>query len=47
MKAVDPDGNIAYCLFDISPGTNICGNGNVEGTETCDDGNTTPNDGCS
>jgi len=23
MQAVDPDGNIAYCLFDISPGLNL------------------------
>jgi len=22
LKAVDPDGNIAYCLFDITPGPN-------------------------
>ena len=25
----------------------VCGDGKVEGTETCDDGNTLPNDGCS
>ncbi len=29
------------------PSTPICGNGNVEGTEACDDGNTKSGDGCS
>jgi len=28
-------------------GTSTCGNGVVESAETCDDANTTPNDGCS
>ncbi|MDH5717137.1 MAG: DUF4215 domain-containing protein [Spirochaetia bacterium] len=30
-----------------APPAQVCGNGTVEGTETCDDGNTTSNDGCS
>jgi cysteine-rich repeat protein len=30
-----------------SGGGSVCGNGKVEGAETCDDGNTTTSDGCS
>ncbi len=31
---------------ETGPAPAICGNGIVEGDETCDDGNNTPNDGC-
>jgi cysteine-rich repeat protein len=37
----------AAAAFDIRIDRSICGNGTVEGSETCDDGNTTPGDGCS
>jgi cysteine-rich repeat protein len=29
-----------------SPTAQVCGNGKVEGTENCDDGNTINGDGC-
>jgi cysteine-rich repeat protein len=37
-------GCTAGCMYDISL---TCGNGTVEGSELCDDGNTVSNDGCS
>jgi len=37
--------SLALCV-DTSA-ARVCGNGFVEGTETCDDGNTNSNDGCS
>jgi len=43
------DGSRVYCTATIK--TNcipmVCGNSQVEGNEECDDGNTTPGDGCS
>jgi cysteine-rich repeat protein len=39
----------ATCVFVTTgcSGAAVCGNGTVEGTEECDDGNTTSGDGCS
>jgi cysteine-rich repeat protein len=37
-----------YAAFPVSGGVqrNICGNGIIENSKECDDGNTTPGDGC-
>jgi fibro-slime domain-containing protein len=35
------------CVFTPPPPPPICGNGKIEGTETCDDGNANGGDGCS
>jgi cysteine-rich repeat protein len=44
-RAVGPDGyNATFTLHVNGP---VCGNGTPEGGEECDDGNTTPGDGCS
>jgi MYXO-CTERM domain-containing protein len=36
-----------FCIVGyLPPGQNICGNGNIEGAEVCDDGNLLDGDGC-
>ncbi len=35
------------CLVIAGPPSELCGNGNVDGDEVCDDGNTADGDGCS
>ncbi|MCK5490556.1 MAG: lamin tail domain-containing protein [Candidatus Pacebacteria bacterium] len=49
ISGIEVQGNDAvYCEFyNISVSTPICGNGVIETPETCDDGNTVSNDGCS
>lgn len=37
----------AVCVFAACPPASVCGNGKVEGSEQCDDGNTASGDGCS
>jgi cysteine-rich repeat protein len=45
VDSFDPMGLPSYQLVvDVIPP--VCGNGIIDGTETCDDANTTPNDGC-
>lgn len=41
-----PHEDNANCPADCPPGA-VCGNGTLEGTEECDDGNTNSGDGCS
>ncbi|MGV8141968.1 MAG: DUF2341 domain-containing protein [Candidatus Woesearchaeota archaeon] len=47
----DLDSNIdcadSDCSADSACNVIVCGDGNIEGTETCDDGDTSSNDGCS
>jgi fibro-slime domain-containing protein len=48
--AAASDGGGATCDADVcddAPPVAICGDGIINGTEQCDDGNTTPGDGCS
>lgn len=44
-RAVGPDGYNSTWTLDVTGA--VCGNGAIEGSEECDDGNTTPEDGCS
>ena len=41
------DASVSDTGADTTPGTPVCGDGLLGGTEECDDGNTTPGDGCS
>jgi cysteine-rich repeat protein len=38
---------LSACGDEASPNADPCGNGEIEGTEACDDGNRDPGDGCS
>ncbi|HWU88230.1 MAG TPA: DUF4215 domain-containing protein [Kofleriaceae bacterium] len=41
-----PDSDRGTVLIEVTP-ENVCGDGQIDGNEECDDGNTTTGDGCS